>query len=314
MPSLTKIGSRAEIQSFEPAIYNLDRICRDFEREIKVARKVIWEKERANEQKRAADEAEIQRVKSWIDTLVDGDMQHKHESIVSTRVANTGVVFVEEVQAWLKTKEVPIFLARGPPGIGKTYLACAVISQHFEQPLEGVDGMAYTYFTYDDRDRQTPLAMYAGIISQLVGHSNQLKKELFKEQRNLARKQRSQILKYFKQIVTGLKASTLLVFDALDEAREETRDEILDLLDGARSSSPRIFVTSRSDYRESISREQVQRYRVYATADDIRTFSEDRLKSRNVQRIVKAKYETDAEARRFVSNISEEIMTNSRGL
>lgn len=181
----------------------------------------------------------------------------------------------------------------------------------------GVDGMAYVYFTYDDRDRQTPFAMYAGIISQLLRDSNQLKEEmfrLFEEQTNLARKQTWQILKSFKRAMTSLKASKLLVFDALDEASEETREEVLDLLDSARSSSPRIFVTSRSDYRESISHEQVQRYRVHAIADDIRTFSEERLKSRNVQRIVKAKYGTGVEARRFASNISEEILTNSRGL
>lgn len=244
-------------------------------------------------------------------------MQHKHDSIASNRVANTGVVFVEEVQTWLKEKEVPIFLAHGSPGIGKTYLACAVISQHFEKPLEGVDGIAYIYFTYDDRDRQTPFAMYAGIVSQLLRDSNQLKQEmfrLFEEQTKLARIQTWQILKRFKQAVISLKASKLLVIDALDEASQETRDEILDLLDGVRSTSPRILLTSRSDYRESISHDQVQRYRVYAVADDIRTFSEDKLKSRNVQRIVKAKYGTGSEARRFASNISEEILANSRGL
>lgn len=111
-----------------------------------------------------------------------------------------------------------------------------------------------------------------------------------------------------------LKASKLLIIDALDEASEETRDEILDLLNDFRSTSPRILLTSRSDYRESIPHEQVQRHRVYATADDIRTFSEDKLKSRNVQRIIKAKYRISVEAERFVSNISEEILANSRGL
>lgn len=148
MLPLIRIGSRAEIQALEPAIYSFDQICRDFEREVEIARKVVWEKKRANEQKLAADEEKIQRLKTWIDGLVDVDVQNKHDSIASNRVANTGVVFVEEVQTWLKAKEVPIFLAHEPPGIGKTYLACAVISQQFEKPLEGVDGMAYIYFTY----------------------------------------------------------------------------------------------------------------------------------------------------------------------
>ena len=316
-PLLTKTGSRAEIRALEPSIYNVDQICRDFEKEVKVARKAGWEKERAKEQKRAADEEKTRTVKAWIDALVDVDMQHKHESVASTRVANTGVAFVEEVQTWLKAKDVPVFLAHGSPGIGKTYLACAVISQHFEKPLEEVDGMAYIYFTYDDRDRQTPFALYAGIISQLLGNSNKLKEEifrLFEEQSKLARKQTWQILKSFKQAVIGLKASKLLIIDALDEASQETRDEIFDLLDGIRSTSPRILITSRSDYRESISHEHVQRYRVYALADDIRTFSEDKLKSRNVQRILKAKYGRGVEAQRFASNISEEILTNSQGL
>lgn len=317
MPSLTKIGSRVEVQALEPAIYEIDQICRDIDKEIELARKAGLEKERAKEQKRAADEEKIQTVQAWIDGLVDVDMQHKHDSVANARVANTGVAFVREVQTWLKAKDVPVFLAHGSPGIGKTYLACAVISQHFEKPLRGVDGMAYIYFTYDDRDRQTPFALYAGIISQLFRTSNKLKEEifrLFEEQSKLARKQTWQILKRLKQAIVGLNASNLLVVDALDEASQKTRNEIFDLLDGFRSSSPRILITSRSDYRESISHEQVQRYRVLALADDIRTFSEDKLRNRNVQRIVKAKYGRGLEAQRFASNISAEILANSHGL
>jgi Cdc6-like AAA superfamily ATPase len=256
-------------------------------------------------------------VQAWIKDMVEGDVRDKHDSIASSRVAETGAAFVRKVQEWLEEKEAPTFLAYGSPGVGKTYLACAVISQHFQQPLKGVDGMAYTYFTYDDRDRQTPFAVYAGIVSQLLRDSSQLRDEtfqLYEEYTKLARKQKWQILKILRRAVASLKSSKLLVFDALDEASEETRDEILNLLEGARSDSPRILVTSRSDYRESLPHEQVLSYRVHADVDDIRAFSEDRLKNRNVKRIVKAMYGTGPEAQRFTSNISEEILASSHGL
>ena len=311
------IGSRAEIQAYEPAVYRVDQVCRNLGKEIEKARKAVGERERADEQKRAADEEKIQKCQKWIEDMVKGDMQDKHDSIASSRVVGTGAVFVRKVQEWLKAKKAPTFLAHGSPGVGKTYLACAVISQHFEQPLEGVDGMAYTYFTYDDRDRQTPFVVYAGIVSQLLRDSSKLQEavfQLFEEQKKLARKQKWQILNGLRRAVADLKSSKLLIFDALDEASEETRDQILNLLEGARSDSPRILVTSRSDYRESVPHEQVLSYRVRADEDDIRAFSEDRLKNRNVKRIVKAKYGTGAEAQQFASSISEEILANSQGL
>lgn len=298
-------------------MYNIDQVCWRLEKETEKAQKAVREREQGNEQKRIASEERIQKVQAWIEDMVGEDMRDKHDSIASSRVAGTGATFVCKVQEWLKAKKAPTFLAHGSPGVGKTYLACAVILQHFQQPLEGVDGIAYNYFTYDDRDRQTPFVVYAAIVSQLLRHSSELREEmfrLFEEQKKLARKQKWQILKTLRRAVAKLETSKLIVFDALDEAGEETRDEILNLLESARSDSPRILLTSRSDYRESLPHEQVQSYRVYADADDIRAFSDDRLKSRHVRRLVKAKYGTGAEAERFASNISEEILTNSHGL
>ncbi|KAL8822874.1 MAG: hypothetical protein Q9191_006402, partial [Dirinaria sp. TL-2023a] len=310
------LRSRSELQAYEPAVHRIDQVCRNLGREIEKARKVVGERERADEQKRAAEDEKIQKCQKWIEEMVKGDMQDKHDSIASNRVPGTGAAFVRKVQEWLKAKKVPTFLAHGSPGIGKTYLTCAVVSQHFEQPLEGVDGMAYTYFTYDDRDRQTPFVVYASIVSQLLRDSKLQEAifGLFEEQRKLARKQKWQILNGLRRAVASLKSSKLLIFDALDEASEETRDQILNLLEGARSDSSRILVTSRSDYRESLTHEQVFSHRVHADEDDIRAFSEDRLKNRNVKRIVKAKYGTGAEAQRFASSISEAILINSQGL
>lgn len=293
-------------------------MCRNLGEEIETARKAAGQKERADQQKRAADEEKIQKCQKWIEDMVKGDMQDKHDPIALDRVAGTGAAFVRKVQEWLKAKKAPTFLAHGSPGIGKTYLACAVIMQHFEQPLEGVDGMAYTYFRYDDRDRQTPFVVYAGIVSQLLRDSSKLQEAifgLFEEQRKLARKQKWQILNGLRRAVATLQPPKLLVFDALDEASEETWDEILELLEGARSDSPRILVTSRSDYRESLPHDQVLNYRVHADDDDIRAFSEDRLKKhRKVKRIVKAQYGTGVEAQNFASSVSEEILINSQGL
>lgn len=313
---LTRTGSPSEFQNYEPTIERIDQTCRDLERETEKARKAIQQKQQADEQKRAADEEKIQKVQAWIEDM-SGDVPDKHDEYASNRVAGTGVAFVCEVQEWLKAKEVPIFLAHGSPGIGKTYLVCAVISQYLENSLEEVGGLAYTYFSYNDRDRQTPLVVFAGIISQLLGGSSRLKEDMlqmFEQYRKVARKQQSQILKSFRRAIIKLQSTELLVFDALDEASEETRAEVLNLLKGARSESSRMLVTSRSGIRDSLTQEQVLFHHVHADADDIRAFSEDRLKNENVTRIVRDYCKTGAEAKRLTSKISEEILANSHGL
>ena len=95
----------------------------------------------------------------------------------------------------------------------------------------------------------------------------------------------------------------LLVFDALDEASEKTRPEVLSLLKAARSESSRMLVASRSGFRESLALEQVLFHHVQADADDIRAFSEDRMKNENVERVVRAHCRTGAEAKQLTSKI-----------
>lgn len=307
---MRRVESASDIQTFELDADRIDQICGHLERETEKARKAAWQKEQADEQK-------AQKVQTWIEDMIGGDVSDKHDDYSSNRVAGTGAAFVYKVKEWVKAKETPVFLAHGSPGVGKTYLACAVISQHYETPFENVDGLAYTYISHNDRDQQTPFVVYAGIITQLLRDSSQLREDMFRlfdENKNVARRHQSRIFKDLRRAVLGLESTKLLVFDALDEASETTRVEILSLLKGARSDSPKMLVTSRSDFRESLSYEQVLSHHVHADADDIRAFSEDRLKNEKVERIVQAYCKNDSEAQRFTSKLSEEIMTNSHGL
>ena len=315
--SYRSTGSRAGLQAYEPAVYDVDHVCSSLERETEKARRAAQERERLEAHESAAKERQVEDVQAWIEEMLKPSAQDKHDLVASDRIDGTGAAFICEIKHWLEIKDAPIFLAHGSPGVGKTYLTCAVISHHFERPFEGIDGMAYIYFTYDDRDRQTPFFLYASLVFQLLRNTTQMRKDvirLFEEQKKLAHRQRAQILKAFKHAVNSLGSSKLLIFDALDEASEDTRDAVLDLLEGAHSGSSRIFVTSRSDYRDSLPHEQVFNYHVQADADDIRAFSIDRMKNRNLKRIMKAKFGNDAEAQEFATSIAEEILNNSQGL
>ena len=167
-PFLIRLGSRNEIESCEPDIYQIDQLCFNIRDECGKARSAIFEKERNDEKKHAAHEEKILKVRGWLEDMVDDGIQDKYDSVAGNRVEGTGLAFVCRVQEWLTANEKRIFVAHGSPGVGKTYLTCAMISHHFQQPLEGIDGLAYIYFTYDDRNRQTPLVICASIVSQLL--------------------------------------------------------------------------------------------------------------------------------------------------
>lgn len=137
---------------------------------------------------------------------------------------------------------------------------------------------------------------------------------IFNDSKEFARKHQSQIFKKLKRAVLSLKSTKLVIFDTLNEASEKTRAKILSLLKSAHSESPRILVTSRTNFRESLSHNQVLSHHVHTDANNIRALSKDRLKNENIKHIMRAHCKIVIEAQRFTSNLSKEILTNSHEL
>ena len=204
-----------------------------------------------------------------------------YETIRSRRQQGTGGWFIDEVKTWLQNPSLsPVYWCKGIPGAGKTVLVSTVI----DYISESTDfKLAYTYFNYKDISNQSPSAMYASMVSQLLhkvpcvlsaaqrlfvecdnGHRNATANELF-------------------EILLSIPDSfrVLIVLDALDEASEATRSDLLRRLPHTRGSML-VLLSSRPD----IKLEMGHVVEVVAQPADLEAFIQARLSEKNVQRVI----------------------------
>lgn len=127
---------------------------------------------------------------------------------------------------------------------------------HFDEEATAKNyGVAYTYFEYKERGRQTPVNILASLVTQLASQIPELPAEIEKLHSKLeSRGKKPMFDELYNALVATFKSfdQIFLIFDALDECDPKSqRRELLPLFHRMRKSGARLFVTSRQ-YPEDI--------------------------------------------------------------
>lgn len=177
------------------------------------------------------------------------------------RHSGTGMWFIQgdSFNEWIRKPRSFLWL-RGFAGCGKSVL-CSTAIHHtiLHAKSEAQIGVAFFFFTFTDKEKQTPAAMLRSLILQLanrLGESSGVLRRLYEGHRNTTPPD-DVLLDCLLQIVRELR-DVYLLLDALDESpRDEHRRELLDVLNKIRSwGEPglHLLVTSRDeiDIREAL--------------------------------------------------------------
>ena len=162
---------------------------------------------------------ELQNMLNWLSNTRYADRQN---DLLYQRVPETGTWFKSEdsFRSWLQGQTRTLFCP-GNPGVGKTFLACAIIHElqhmsHTESPV----GVAYFYCDYGSRKEQSVEAMFATLLRQFMTtspHVPDAVRVLYETGR--ANQTRPSAQEYFYALQASVTEFGIvyIVIDALDE-------------------------------------------------------------------------------------------------
>ncbi|KAI5814913.1 hypothetical protein BZA77DRAFT_317793 [Pyronema omphalodes] len=229
---------------------------------------------------------------SILNWLSDVPYESHHQRITRRRLKGTGKWIFEkqEYLTWISSNSSRLFLLRGIPGTGKTYITSAVIdSLH---PEAGRLARAYFYCDRAERRRREPEIIMNAIVQQLLqsnSNENTLPKSILDiyEERVKNRQLSSQLSLPESQAlllhITSVYPRTIICIDALDEVATEKRYELLKSLNHVVRKSinvVKLFATTRIDPKI------VAQFQIFPlivlepedNTDDIKVFVENRVK------------------------------------
>lgn len=157
-----------------------------------------------------------------------------------------------------------------------------MIDHLLEKATTEMCGVAYFYFEYQERERQTPSKVFASLVRQLATQVANLPAEVekFYDLRNeKSRGPKFEELYTVLALIIKSFGQVFLVFDALDECDlEPRRNELLPLLHRLGKSGARLFITSRQ-YPEDIweSFHTSPMIELSPTPEDIGAYSQRRI-------------------------------------
>ncbi|KAF2453530.1 hypothetical protein BDY21DRAFT_424471, partial [Lineolata rhizophorae] len=215
--------------------------------------------------------------RSLLEWISPADYPAQQSDIINRRQQGTGQWFLDapEVATWLREAKRTLFCP-GIPGAGKTMVAAIAVDQLLKSVQNSSVGVAYVYCNYKAQEEQDASSLLAAILKQLV----QAQPSTSEPVERLHKKYSTQGTKPSLDEVFGALRDVLthysavhIVIDALDECRDNDRDQFLaKLRDLQAGRDLRLMVTSRfiteieDGFREAL------RLEVRASNEDVKRF------------------------------------------
>ena len=225
---------------------------------------------------READgEANLHREKvlSSLSTL---NFRRRHHDILRQHQPGTGQWFLDmpDFRSWLEDTQPSCLWCTGLPGSGKTVITSMAIN-YIADLAEGQSvGMAYIYCQYKDAENETTLNMVSALTQQLTQQVSILPLEVNDFYNNRMMSEKPPTVKDYVDLLLQLSdhfAQVYIFVDALDECSEDTREELLSVLERLQSFA-RLFLTSRPHISIDHVLRSVSRVNISATDSDIKTY------------------------------------------
>lgn len=247
----------------------------------------------AEAEKAKARLEERQLIVKWLQGFVADQGGRGHENVKRDRQADTGKWFLDKVRPWVASSKTPVFWAEGRPGVGKSVLISHVIDYFHVVPKDNADKsdgdsnatktkeqvgeqtlsaesvksttapkVAYFYFDYASRDRYSKRAVYSSLLVDLISDGGDTPTEI--EEGSIAAKVKDLKEKCLEKskdpttdelqvILSETSKNVVIVFDALDEAHPDVRQDIVKWITEMKIPSEsgtkhlRILLTTRPD-------------------------------------------------------------------
>lgn len=300
------------------------------------------------EQKASAKrDEEIKVLHTWLESYCNDAGADRHATIAKSRQPGTCGWFIEEVTSWFVEGQYQVFWAEGKPGVGKSVLVSAVVDKMLNNisrttsqgqntsstgnvshmvisnnDADPAATLAYIYFAYDEQDKQRPLSIYAQLVSQLFTVVPSLERDLCtlrddaeKSKRRVGDQEPEDLVRRrLLKILQKLSRSIILVFDALDEASSDMRQELRGWIKDMDNEGPRLLISTRTDVQKPCKVSEIAKCKYIEAGDqDMDEFVAAQLKaSEHLSRIVRRTLRDDMKIEKWIQERRRDILSNAR--
>jgi hypothetical protein len=141
--------------------------------------------------------------------------------------------------------------------------------------------VAYIYFNYKQHAIQKPSAVYASLVAQLYSQLPSMEQLIGDLYKRYSTNQKSLGEEDFRTILSGIQVPVFIAFDAVDEASEEMRNQLLGQIPTLFATSTRVIFSARPNIDRRPVMDYIHLLEVKAHESDLEKFVSAQLKESN---------------------------------